>query len=47
MSDDKNPPVRIPEDEEGDEDGVTEEQLRNLVEAQAHLIGDLYDFREA
>ena len=46
---DENPSVRIPEDEEGvheiaeegDEYGVTEEQLRNLAEAQASLIGDL------
>lgn len=46
---DENPSVRIPEDEEGvheiaekeDEDGMTEEQRRNLAEAQARLIGDL------
>ena len=43
---DKNPPVRIPEDEEGaaeiasedeDEPGMTEEQLRNLAETQARI----------
>jgi len=46
---DENPPVRIPEDEEdaaeiaseGEEAGMTEEQCRNLAEAQARLIGDL------
>lgn len=44
---DKKPPVRIPEDEEGvheiagegEEDGMTDEQRRNLAEAQAHLRG--------
>jgi hypothetical protein len=45
----ENPPVRIPEDEEGvheiaeekEQDGMTEEQRRNLAEVQARLIGDL------
>jgi hypothetical protein len=49
MSDEQNPPVRIPEDEDGvyeiaeeeEEDGMTDEQRRNLAEAQARLIGDL------
>jgi len=49
MSDD-NPPVRIPEDEEGvheiaeegeEEDDVTDEQHKALCEAQARLIGDI------
>lgn len=46
---DQNPPVRVPEDEEGvheiaeeeEEDGMTEGQRRNLAELQARLIGDL------
>jgi hypothetical protein len=45
----ENPPVRIPEDEEGvyeiveegEEDGVTKEQFQAISEAQARLIGDL------
>lgn len=51
MSDDSNPPVRVPQSEEaaeelaleGDEQEprVTEEQRRNLAEVQARLIGDL------
>ena len=47
MSDDQNPPLRIPEDmdgvyeiaEEEEEDGMTQEQRRNLAEAQADLRG--------
>lgn len=48
---DENPPVRIPQDEEGvheiaeegdeDEQGMTEEQLENIAEAQAWVIGEL------
>ena len=48
MSDDQNPPVRIPQSEEaakelaleGDEQepGVTEEQRRNLAEVQARIF---------
>lgn len=46
---DENPPVRILEDEEGvhevaeegEEDGMTEEQRDNLAEVQARLIGDI------
>jgi len=48
MSDDKNPPVRIPESEddaeelalEGDEEEprATEEQRRNLAEVQARIF---------
>jgi hypothetical protein len=47
MHEDESPPVRIPEDmdgiheiaEEGEEDGMTKKQRRNLAEAQAHLRG--------
>jgi hypothetical protein len=47
MSDDQNPPLRIPEDMDGvheiakeeEEDGMTKEQRRNLAEAQANLRG--------
>jgi hypothetical protein len=49
MSDDKNPPVRIPESEDDavalveedmtDEDKV-DEQRQNVIKAQAALIGD-------
>ena len=48
MSDDQNPPLRIPEDMDGvheiaeegeEEDGMTEEQRRNLAEAQVRLRG--------
>jgi hypothetical protein len=47
MSDDKSPPVRIPEDmdgvheiaEEEEKDGMTKEQRRNLTEAQVQLRG--------
>jgi|GEM_PF-4189141 len=46
---DENPSVRIPVDEEGvyeiadegEEDGMTEQQRAALAEAQARLIGDL------
>ena len=46
---DENPPLRIPEDEkgvhgiaeEGEEDGVSEEQRDALAETQARLIGDI------
>lgn len=46
---DENPSVRIPEDEEGvheiaeegEEDGVTDQQRAALAETQAKLIGDL------
>jgi hypothetical protein len=46
---DENPPLRIPEEidviheiaEEGEEDGVTEEQRKALAETQARLIGDI------
>lgn len=51
MSDDQNPPVRVPQSEkaaeelalEGDEEepGVTEEQRRNIAVACAKLIGDI------
>lgn len=45
----ENPPVRIPEDqkgiheiaEEGEEDGMTDEQRAALAETQARLIGDI------
>jgi len=48
-SENKNPPIRIPEDEkgvheiaeEGEEDGVSEEQHKALCGAQARLIGDI------
>lgn len=47
MNDNQNPPLHIPEDmngvyeiaEEEEEDGMTEEQRRNLAEAQADLRG--------
>ena len=47
MSDDQNPPLRIPEDmdgvheiaEEEEEDGMTKEQRRNLAETQAQVRG--------
>jgi hypothetical protein len=46
---DENPSVRIPEDEEGvheiaeegEEDGMTDEQRAALAEIQARLIGDI------
>lgn len=46
---DKSPPVRVPKDEdgvheiaeEGEEEGMTEEQRKELAEAQARLIGDI------
>lgn len=45
----ENPPVKLPVDEEGvheiadeeEEDGMTEEQRRNLAKTQARLIGDI------
>jgi hypothetical protein len=48
---DDNPPIRIPEDEDGvheiaaegekDDSRVSDEQRRNLATVQAELIGDL------